>query len=57
MIVEKLKLFQYYSTKLPKFLQKFSKLSKLHNLESHFSELLRPRKSKNQKKSFKPDHF
>jgi hypothetical protein len=37
-----------------------SKLSKLHNLESHFSELLRPRAPPFQKikrKFVKPDHF
>ena len=43
MIVDKLKFLQYYSTKLPKFLQKIyyllSKLSKRRNLESHFFEL------------------
>ena len=47
MIVEKLKFLQYYSTKLPKFLQKIyyllSKLSKRRNLEPHFFKLLRPR--------------
>ena len=46
-ILEKFKFSQYYGTKLPKFLQKnyylLSKFSKLHNLESQFFELLRPR--------------
>ena len=44
MIVQIFKFSQYYSTKLPKFLQKIIIcFSKLHNLTSQFFELLRPR--------------
>ena len=46
-LVEKIKFSQYYGTKSLKFLQKkyylLSKFSKLHNLETHSCELLRPR--------------
>ena len=46
-LVEKFKFSQYCSTKSLKFLQNkyylLSKFSKLHNLEAHFCELLRPR--------------
>ena len=52
-LVEKFKFSQYYGTKPLKFLQKdiicFLNFEKLHNLKTHFCELLRPRAPRFQK--------